>query len=678
MSPFYSSELTEKTVKWLLIGAIAILGVLRFISLDIDPPYFFAGITQAHLTDPYHLTYHARSAVLFDEWTPFDYHRWDVFKNSLVSGTAYLLFSVFGVSRITANLTGLLLNSLGLVFIFWGVRRHRPLNETLLGTFLALLSAMLMFYGRLPFLENGLIFWSGLIYFLFARYHDRRWVHIAVGCLIALAAFSGKLFGFILIVPVIVTYYFIYRKRFAAPSARTLLGMAAGSLLYIVAFYAGDYQTMLSYYREQTTGMYGTPTGFTSLYGFFMNLITYGGESGFFRLSPFFITLGALGSILLLLRHAEYGKFREENIPAVFMLSWLLMGILLLSPFTYRPLRYTLFLFIPLSAISARAVAMLFGKLRVSPEKILLTTPVVFIIILYLAMQIKMTTVPGGQALATAERFLFPGILIAMGVTAVLLLALYKFSDRYKSIIISAITVVLLAATIIFQGRLIYRGLSEPGPYLRDIGREVAQITGPDAILTGPYAPAFTIDNNLKAVIYVFGLPDVEHDLFDKFPITHLAADYSNWQAALRTHPSLADALRLNRFRIRDGTVDLYRIPGANTPLTDFERFVRDFEAQYYDSVLHYNTEFCETYKENLAGQFNLIINHLAFGKTEHALKGLETLAALYPDNYRVTAFASQCYKVLAGQLNKPEYDTLGESFFERSLKINPSLKRVR
>ena len=108
---------TESTYKnlpyyYIIIAAMALLFIVRFLKLQIDPPYFFYGFSQAHLTDPYHITFFARNAVLFDNWNPFDYHRWDIFKFSLVSGFSYLLFSLFGVSRITANLSALILNLL--------------------------------------------------------------------------------------------------------------------------------------------------------------------------------------------------------------------------------------------------------------------------------------------------------------------------------------------------------------------------------------------------------------------------------------------------------------------------------------------------------------------------------------------------------------------------------------
>ena len=154
---------------------IIFLIILRFISLEIDPPNFFAGHTQAHLTDPYHLTFFARNAILFDDWNPFDFYRWDVFKYSLISGFSYIVFSIAGISRITANLSAVLLSLAGIGLFVIGFYRLRSNRETLIITGLLLLSSMLFFYGRLPFLENGLIFLSGLLFFVFIKKYDKWW-----------------------------------------------------------------------------------------------------------------------------------------------------------------------------------------------------------------------------------------------------------------------------------------------------------------------------------------------------------------------------------------------------------------------------------------------------------------------------------------------------------------------
>jgi hypothetical protein len=146
------------------LALIALLCLLRFVNLDADPPHFFKGFSQADLTDPYHLTFAARNAALFGDWNLFDFHRWDVFRNSLVSGVAYIIFSLAGVSRIAANIAALALNLGGVLFFFLGMRGLRPVREILTALLLLLSSAVFFFHSRLPFLENGLIFLCGLLF----------------------------------------------------------------------------------------------------------------------------------------------------------------------------------------------------------------------------------------------------------------------------------------------------------------------------------------------------------------------------------------------------------------------------------------------------------------------------------------------------------------------------------
>ena len=107
-----------KYVCWFVIIGFLIL---KFVNLDSDPPLFHVGHGQAQLTDPYHLTHFARNAENFNDWNPFDFHRWDIFKNSLVSGVSFLIFSLFGVSRLTANLSAVLLNVGGLYLFLLGL-----------------------------------------------------------------------------------------------------------------------------------------------------------------------------------------------------------------------------------------------------------------------------------------------------------------------------------------------------------------------------------------------------------------------------------------------------------------------------------------------------------------------------------------------------------------------------
>ena len=287
-----------KKFTYIAVSVIALLLALSFWKLDIDPPLYYVGHSQAQITDPYHLTFAARNAVQTGEWNPEEFHRWDVFKYSLVSGVSYLLFTLFGVSRVTANLAALLLHLGGFLFFLMALARSRPRKELLTAALFLLFNSTLFFYGRLPFLENGLILFSGLIFWILVRYHEKIWGQFLCGFIVALAALAGKLFGLILLGPVALTLLYIYRAKATKPLGIMAAGLATGLCLQVVLFYGGDPSIPLSYYSEQTVGMYGGPPGFSSITNFFKMLISYGGESSLWKFMPFFFGLGVLSFII--------------------------------------------------------------------------------------------------------------------------------------------------------------------------------------------------------------------------------------------------------------------------------------------------------------------------------------------------------------------------------------------
>ncbi|UCD94169.1 MAG: hypothetical protein JSU69_10455, partial [Candidatus Zixiibacteriota bacterium] len=517
--------MSKSFVAFLILGVLALLLVLRFISLESDPPLFYVGHGQAQLTDPYHLTHFARNRILFDDWDPFDYHRWDLFKASLVSGFSYIVFSVFGVSRATANLAAVLLQSGGIFFFLLGWLQFRPKRETMVTAGIILVNSTLFFYGRLPFLENGLIFLSGLAFYIFARFHGSARGQILTGFLVSLAALAGKLFGFVLLGPVILVLIYRYRRDVARPILYTLIGLILGTGLYLIVMFQGKAVVLLSYYAEQTTGMYGFPPGFVSIAGFFKMLLTYGGESGFGEYTPFLIVLTAVGILLMILSGEFLGAFRHDRIPLIFASAWLLCGILGLMPFQYRPLRYALFLYLPISAVCARALVIAADRsLKLGIQKKWLSLTMICFTLWFLFTQVWIFFSPVGKKFESGAGNLHLSFLPALVVTAVVFL-LFGSKKRVSPRKIAALLMTLLcAAYAVHQGVYIYRGLSHPGTHLSRSSHQLGDLLGGDAVLTGPYSATLAIDNNLKNVIYMFGLANVEHDLFDKYPITHVTA----------------------------------------------------------------------------------------------------------------------------------------------------------
>ncbi len=127
---------------------------------------------------------------------------------------------------------------------------------------------------------------------------------------------------------------------------------------------------------------------------------------------------------------------------------------------------------------------------------------------------------------------MFTTAVVEAGVTGVVFLLLQK---RSRNLPRTALTVAfggLLLAAVVYQGRYCYIGLAQPGSYLEQYNTELAQIVDGAAVLTGPYTPALTIDNDLRGIVYMFGLSNVQKDLFNGFPITHVVTDRRNWKRA--------------------------------------------------------------------------------------------------------------------------------------------------
>lgn len=648
---------------------IFVLVLLHFCCLENDPPLFYVGHGQSLLTDPYHLTHAARNEILYDNWNLYDYNRWDVFKNSLISGVSFLIFSVFGVNRVAANVAATILHLTGLLLFILSLYRFRSKKETIFTALFILTNAMLFFYGRLPYLENGLIFLSGLTMFLFLKFYDKIWGQILTGGLIALAALAGKLFGLILIAPVILVLVYRFRSKFLIPVMTICGGLIVSAFLYIFIFYGKNIAILNNYYAEQTTGMYGSPPGLSSMTNFFKMLIIYGGESGIVEFAPFIVLSIILGLIITAFAIPFTGKFNKESVPIIFCVGWLLAGIAGLMPFYYRPIRYVLFLFLPGAAICGFAVNYVISKkITFSLHNKYISLPLMFLSLWYLFTQIFVFFAPFGKKFKIGAEVMPETALAAFIVVAVLFFVFLKkrslTTGKWPVFIFGLVFLVICFN----QGKYFYKGLAEPGQILQRYNIEFAQMVDSEAILTGPYAPALTIDNNLKSVIYVFGLANIEKDLFERFPITHIVSDRHNWQRAIKDFPFLNSSLMVVQTVIRDQVLSLYRIRTAKIAETFFETAQRYFRQDIYDSALVYFQQFTSQYPENLFGRIHLALALSATGEIEKSESLINQLLVEYPDDYMLHGFCVGYYRRLFADTGDESYLRLSE-YHERVTK---------
>ena len=658
--------------RWLAVAFLLALTGLRFVHLDNDPPLYYAHITQSLLTDPYHLTFYARNAVLFDNWNPFDFHRFDVFRNSLISGLAYLSFSTFGVSAITANLAALAANLAGILLFLFGLGGGRPLREIFFTALFLLSSSYLFFYGRLPFLENGLILLAGLLFFVMMRCYARWWGQLLVGVLIALAALAGKLFGATLLGPVVLALVYLYRRHSVRPVVLTLLGCVVGAGLYLLIFYGGNFALLRSYYIEQSLDLYGPPPALRSIAALAAYFVTYPKEAGLWHFEPFLVALSCIGFVIAI-TDIDISKPDRRGLTLVFSACWLICGTLSLMIFAYRPIRYALFLFLPAAFLAASAVEhALRGDWTFKNRYRWLALPLVLACSWYVITQTVLLFIDDWRTVVFGNYLVWITLGASLAVTwgGYLFLARYQGPSRRLAILIPIAALALLV--IYRQGDLITEGLSEPGRALHRYSRELATVVGPGAVLTGPYMPALTIDNGLPGLIYNFDLANIDPALFSKYPVTHILTTSAGWSSAVREFPTLTGAQLITQMAVREQIIGLYRVPHARVPATEFEIGSIALHSNDWQKALPHLRTFVTDHPESLLGNLQLAMALYAGERYQECVNILELVDRFYPNNDMANEFAREFYTRMYHRLGNEEYRKRAEYHARRVRELNP------
>jgi 4-amino-4-deoxy-L-arabinose transferase-like glycosyltransferase len=654
-----------------LLLVIVVSLIVRFLFLDADPPLFFQNTSQDLLTDPYNVTASARHKALFDSWDLFDYHRWEAFKYSLSSAWAYVFFKLGGVSRTSANLSAVILSSLSLL-LFIAVLYKSSRRGAAIAAVLLLTNAFLIIYGRYPFLENGLLFLSVLLSAVFIIYYPHKWSIVAAAILTSLCVLSGKAYGIVMAVPVMAVIIIEHRSRWFIDIGLYIFSGILSGIILAWLYYGSHYDVVYFYMSEQSTGLYGFPQALTSVIVFFEQLVSFGGQSRFYYLSPFLLLLLFVAMLTLLLRDVNLFDLLKNNRALAFCLLWFLVAFLFLMVFNHRPLRYRMFLMPPLCGLIGLVFAREFpGEIR-RPNVFRLIG--ILLLCWHLAVQliflVYSSTVTTEQHLHISMFGLIPGAILA---------ALIYFFNRHIFIFVnykSIVPMMLIILAVFYQGIWLYDWFSHRIYALKRANIDIAQILAPEAVVMGPYSQALTIDNRLKSFTYMFGLTKVERDLFTGFPFTHVATDAANWERAVRLSPDLNKLESETRYWVREFSIDIYRLPEKDR---DYSYHRTDFEAGrgflysiFPESTAYYVYRFLERYPDNISGLTLLSDYYLITGQITKGLSVMDEIIALHPDDYSLYIESGFKYYKVYLLTGRPEILSKADSLFERAIDLNP------
>lgn len=661
---------------WYLLGAAALgMGLFfRFYRLDLDPPYFFAGTTQDLLTDPYNVIHYARNKILFGIWDIFDYPRWIVFKYTLSSYAAFLTFAIAGVSRVAANFSAAALNLGGILLFLAGLWRYSR-KATCIAAVLLLADITLLTYGRLPFMENGLIFLSGLCYFVFVRFNRSKATEIILGAVAALCFLSGKAFGIVMIIPPL---YLILRGEPISRRQRLIMLLVSFALTILVAgyiYYGKNFDSVYQYLSEQSVGMYGLPAALTSPVSLIIQAMTFGGQSRLFYFIPGTLLLLAVCILIYIWREKTGTVSTEHKRQLGFNAAWLLAGFAFLMLFNHRPLRYQLFLLLPVSGIIGLTIAQYPYKMLVKAKRFL-QFALTFLLFWYLGAQ---------AVLIFSNVSIYNNVINAVWwglIPAIILISFTAlFPAAFGKLLQGAMkySYVMVLLFLIHQGVWVYEWLDKSTYDLKRAGYDLSQIVNEDAVIVGPYSSALTIDTRLRSFIYMFGLVQKEPHLFAKYNLTHLATDEANLGAAVRDYGKTVENLPLTRYFARDVEVQVIAVNRQDATQryipTAYEMAADLYNERKPDSAEIFVKEFLGRYPRSRSALVLLSNIYLQTQRFNEAIKTFDQLINIYPrDSYLY--FYNGLYHYRLYLITRDiQFLKQSERLYESAVQINPTLE---
>jgi hypothetical protein len=604
--------------QWLWFIFLGIAAVARLIFLKSDPPVDLAR-GQSLWTDPSQYVFFARNLVQFGRMDCFIPSGLIFFKYSLMSFISIPFFYLFSPGVWQSNFVSSLI-SIAAVFIF--SYSMRKVYGGLTGNLAALFAGsayIFVMHNRVPYLENpSLLLLSLSIYFLFSGLKNQK-ANFWSGFTLAASILIGKTLA-VMVAPAFILYFgFTGEKQVSIKqkfmsAVPFIIGFFAFSAAALLIFYLPNYLASKQYLTENVISYYGFPDGLKSIAGFIRNLYTFdlvNMENAFFDRLPV-ISIAALLFLGLLIPTGV--KSARDRMSLIFS-AWLICGILFLSPWNYRPIRYEMYIMLPLAALAAVFLGSIlssehkFGLLRIIPLSVTASL-IVFHFYFYISKSNQMPDYPFWN-------MFFISLVIGI-IAAFVIYYLFKFTFRLN-LTARVILIILISLFSLSFDIKYYIGWYSKLTYgIEYINHTLGAELGKDAVIMGPYAQAVTLDNELKAEIFYFGAYPKNDSLFARIPATHIIYEAgmgggkSGTEAKVEEYyPYIYSTMRqvdsyligryyVNVFNVTEGSRNS---AAKQHPMNDFEKGIYYYNNNIYDTALTYlqtAKSTCSPYRASL------------------------------------------------------------------------------
>ncbi len=666
---------------WICLFAVVATGgvVLRVQNLTADLPAYFASKSQDLTTDGSFLTLYARNAIEQGEWDPAGYAPWKQFKLTLVTGVSYLLYQVFGVSRYSSNLVGLLLSSVGLLFFLFGLARAVSRKSLFFAAVAMAASYPLIIFSRTPLAENSLIFFLGILLFVFMKWSDRWWGVTLMGILCAAAGLVGKVSGFLFLAAPLV--FLIARGRHGfRPAALLLAVTAVVSVVYSSIFFAD--QGLFSFLFAHTVDQAGTPVGLSSPLHFIETVISFG-RSRIHQLAPVesILSFIALTSLII------WGLTQSEPSRKLALFNIGLLGIWILgvAPFNYLPMRYALLILPSLTALSA----LWFDATHINDKKGTrwIGWPRVVLLILlnwYLCFVLANWLISDSMVYEVVRKQIWFGLLAALFITLMELLLISRrrltIGARAREVLISVAVAGMLTVTAV----QLYSWFERKTHTIDEAVRDMKAIVESEAVIGGPYGPVLADGNGLTGFpLFIAEDFATTRAVLAKYPVTHLAVLNEDWQRLSTTVKEMNGASVVARYWLRDNVVTVVRIAGLfnsqskQYQLSSYELAVLALEHQDRNTAFALLKACSERFADAKSPAISLYYASVTPESMTSMQPLIDRLVAANSTDFTVNLLAAVYYRHLAATFPAKGFQTRAEELKAEALRLCPENETV-
>jgi 4-amino-4-deoxy-L-arabinose transferase-like glycosyltransferase len=695
----------------LLVFIIGLAAFLRCFCLSADLPLSLSWSQDVN-TDPDQYTSFARSKALWGEWDLFG-RNLVLALNSVLTLISYLFFKLLGVGRWQANFVAAGLSLLSLIFFYLAIKKGKDEKIALLATFFLGVNYILVMYGRSTFAEVSVVFFIALGIYFFVLGSKKGWLFIPSGACFAVSIFFGKMLAMFMLPVCLGVVVLSALEEFSANHRKIKLSrillFAAGSssvaLLWFFLIYSPFSENVSQFVSGMSVGLYGSPRGLQSLSDFIYSLFSFGGVTQVFAIEkyslgtdlfyrmPFLFILSLLSLLGLFFKIFKVGRIRENLTSCsrleLFFALWLVVGLFALMLWNYRPLRYQVLLIPPMCALAAFCLLDFLSpsEIKRKPKR---------------SVWFWIFSIPAASVLIFHTISFFPKMLgMTVGLNSIIVLSLllsfpltYVFHEakrwkpnlrmkaRKRVIVAEAILLV-----VIINGVQFWHSAGNVQHSLLNSSKDLGQILGEGAVISGPYSQALVMENDSKLVLRMFHAGDDDPDFFLKHPITHVALEAEGGQRnqAFTDYPEvMRNAKPVTNYHLRNFPVQILRVAESsgnpatkNYKLSDFEKAKLFIQEDQVDSAIAMLDQFISWHPQSLSGYLTLAEIYYDRQDYEKAASYLERASRSDPTNSFVHELLGAVYADQYDQKRAYNYLLLAIEEWEKALKLHPQNIRL-